>query len=214
MDLSAFYFPYEKLEEGLVYEYEQVGIDSSSSEYWLLQSVKEVDSWHLIGKYYDPGYNLRQHYRQEIFENGTLIKDYSLFTLDSLGQEVRVDASIKHPNAFPFHLKDSTSILVTEMSWLFSEFPKHRTTIVRNRQYEGRVQFKFEGELKEAIRFNLKELVDDETIGHLETAYNAFEIYAMDIGLVYYYKEVGESITEQFQLKEIHSLSNFEGLIK
>jgi len=210
LDLSKYYFPYQLLEEGLVYEYESVNSDSLTKEYWFHKSVKDENGWHHTGNYYDQNFMIRQFYREKIYETGAVFEDYFLYVTDSTGKEERIEAEISSPNGFPFQLKDSTSILVTKLSWLFSETPKHKTTLIRNKQYAGGVNYRFKGEDKEAIQFSLKELIDDETEGHLEAQYSGLEIYAKDIGLVYYQKEVNESLQLQYQLVDIYPMKELE----
>ncbi len=210
LDVSSYYFPYDLLEEGLVYEYQSTGGDSLTTEYWFHKSVKDENGWQHTGNYYDQNLKVRQFYREQVFETGTIFKDYFLYVTDSTGKEERIDANIGSPNGFPFQLKDSTSILVTELSWLFSEEPFHKTSLVRNKQYAGKIKYRFKGEDKPAIQFSLKELIDDEREGHLEAEYNGLEIYAKDIGLVYYNKEISKDLQLQYQLVDIYPMAQLE----
>ena len=100
------------------------------------------------------------------------------------------------------------------MSWIFSEVPKHKTSLIRNKQYAGKVNYRFKGTDKPAIQFSLKELVDDETEGHLEAQYSGLEIYAKDIGLVYYYKEISDELRLQYQLVDIYPMAKLEAKFK
>ena len=214
LDLEAYYFPYKTLEEGMVYEYESATGDSLDTEYWFYKSVKDDEGWHLVGNFYDHNLQVRQLYRIDLYESGGLIADYFIYVSDSTGKQMRYAADIGSPNAFPFQLKDSTSVLVSELTWTFNEAPLHRTSIVRNRQYNGRVQFKFKGETYEAVKFENKEMLDDDNEGHLETVYNGLEVYAKGLGLVYYHKEIGDQMDLQYQLKAIYPMSELEAKFK
>ena len=78
-EYKPFYFPYASLTEGAVYEYESVGADSSSSEYWFYKSLKDDQGWHLTGTYYDQYFQIRQLFREDIHPTGTIMKDYFLY---------------------------------------------------------------------------------------------------------------------------------------
>ena len=211
---KAYYFPYEELTEGLIYEYSAVNGDSLSTEYWFYKSIENEEGWHLTGTYYDAYYQVRQFFREDMHPSGSIMADYFLYQPDSNGTNQRFEAELKAPNGFPFELKDTNSILLFDLQWTFSENPVHRISLTRNRQYRERQSFSFQGERLPAVIFDLRERVDDEREGHLVKEYTGTEIYAKGIGLVYYRKDLDQNIVMEYQLNDIYSMATFEEKFK
>ncbi|NNE29089.1 MAG: hypothetical protein HKN16_05610 [Saprospiraceae bacterium] len=212
--LKEYYFPVESLENGLVYEYVPVSGDSLGSEYWFYKSIKDEGGWHFTGTFYDEYFQVRQFFREDVFDNGTLMIDHFLYQPDSTGQSIRFPAQVRNPNGFPFELMDSSSVLLFELAWTFSESPLHRVTLTRNRQYREKGDFSFEGKETPIVIFDLKEKMDDEREGHLEKEYSGLEIYGKGIGLVYYRKDIGQGLNLEYQLKERYTMEQFEDKFK
>lgn len=212
-EYEQFYFPYESLEDGLIYEYESTR-DTAGVEYWFYKSLKDDQGWHLTGTYYDAYFQIRQFFREEIYSNGSVMVDYFLYQPDSLGEVTRFDANIKAANGFPFALKDTNSVLLFDLEWTLNEEPLHKISLTRNRQYREKTTFAFQGRREPAVVFDLRERVDDEQEGHLETEYTGMEVYAKGIGLVYYRKEIGEELQLEYQLKDVYSMLEFEKKFK
>lgn len=213
---KAFYFPFEEMLEGQVYEYVSTSAigDTIITEYWAYKSTNDEKGWQLMGTYYDSYFQVRQYFRETIHQTGSLMEDYFLYQPDSNGVNQRYDADLKAPNGFPFVLKDTNSILLFDLQWTFSEDPLHRVSLTRNRQYRERSTFSFQGKQRPAILFDLKERIDDEQEGHLEKEYNGLEIYAKGLGLVYYRKDFDENIVMEYQLKEVYTMAQFEEKFK
>ena len=213
---KAFYFPFEEMTEGKVYEYASTSAvgDTIITEYWAYKSVKDEKGWQLMGTYYDSYFQVRQFFRETMHTTGSLMEDYFLYQSDSIGVTQRYDAELKAANGFPFMLKDTNSILLFDLQWTFSEDPVHRISLTRNRQYRGQSIFSFQGNRLPAITFDLRERIDDEQEGHLEKEYTGMEIYAKGLGLVYYRKDLDENIVMEYQLEAIYTMAEFEEKFK
>lgn len=207
-EYARFYFPYKTLTEGLVYEYESTS--KGEAEYWYYKSEKEEEEWLLTGTYYNSFFQVGQFFKEGIYPTGTLMSDYYLYQPDSTGQVIQYDAELIAANGFPFSLKDTNSVLLFALQWTFSEVPLHRISLTRNRQYREKTTFAFRGKRLPAIVFDLRELIDDERVGHLEREYTGMEVYAEGIGLVYYRKEIGDDMVLEYQLKDIYPMADFE----
>ncbi|MBK9018265.1 MAG: hypothetical protein IPM82_31800 [Saprospiraceae bacterium] len=65
-----------------------------------------------------------------------------------------------------------------------------------------------------AVKFNTRELVDQEETGHLELEFGGVEVYAKNIGLVYFRKDVSGQRRIEYQLKAVYSMEEFEAKFK
>ncbi|MEO0775754.1 MAG: hypothetical protein AAF146_04300 [Bacteroidota bacterium] len=214
LDIREYYFPAEELADGLVYEYQPIGMDSIGPSYWFYKSLPTDSALYLTGTYYEADLMVKQFFRAEIVHNGCLMQEYYLYTTDSTGRQTRYDADIQAANAFPFTVRDSGGIFLSKLEWTFSEAPRRTTTLVRNRRYIGKASYPFQGEERECVAFELKELIDDYDEGHLEQQYAGRELYAKGIGLVYYIKEVSTDFVLEYQLADIYPMRRLEKRLK
>lgn len=213
-DIKSYYFPAEDLEEGLVYEYRPVNNYSLGPSYWFYKSVITDTALYFTGNFYEADLVVRQFFRAEIVDNGCLMQDYFLYLTDSTGQQTRYDAVVEAPNAFPFMVRDSGGIFLFKLLWTFQKAPLRTTTLIRNRRYIGKDSYNFQGEARECVAFEVKELIDDFDEGHLEQQYSGLELYAKDIGLVYYKKEISTDFVLEYELADIYPMKRLEKRFK
>ncbi len=214
IDIRDYYYPVEQLEEGLVYEYRAVNNDSLGPSYWYFKSVSTDTALYFTGNYYEADFVVRQFFRSEIVHNGSLIDDYFLYSMDSTGQQIRFPAEVEADNAFPFSVRDSGGIFLFKLKWTFQEEPLQTTTLIRNRRYKGKDTYPYQGKNHDCVVFEVKELVDDFNNGHLEKQFNGIELYAKDIGLIYYKKEIGDNFVLEYELADIYPMKNLEAKFK
>jgi hypothetical protein len=85
------------------------------------------------------------------------------------------------------------------------------TTLIKNRRYLGDTTYTFNGVSYDAVRFEVRELVEDNSVteGSIEPRFDGEEIYAKGIGLVYYRKILGrQSIA--YELADRYSMEQLE----
>lgn len=209
-DIFNYYYPLEELRDGRVYEYRPVEADSLPEEYWFFKTIYTDTAEYLTGTYYDYNFMVRQLTTEEIVENGSLIKNYFLYTMDSTGVQHQVPAEVIGATAFPFEVRDSGGIFLTNLKWTFSKNPEVSTTMIKNRRYAGKTTYKYQGKPVDAVVFDIKELVDDYNEGHWEKQYTGKEIYAKGIGLVYYEKTIDDNFVLKYALKAVFSMEELE----
>lgn len=210
IDIQPYYFPIDDLKEGLVYEYQPVNNDSIGPSYWYYRTFETDTALYFTGNFYESDFSVKQFFRAEVVSNGCLMEDYFLYLTDSLGQQTRFAADIQAANAFPFSVRDSGGVFLFKLEWTFQEAPLRTTTLIRNRRYIGRDTFDYQEQSYDCIAFEVKELVDDYNEGHLEKQYNGIELYAKDIGLVYYKKEIGENFVLEYELVDTYPMDKLE----
>jgi len=209
-NIKSFYYPVDKMDQGIVYEYHPVGNDSLPNEYWFLRNLKTDTATYLAGQYYDHNFTIRQFFSAEIVSNGVLMNDYSIYEFDSLRHQIKRPAQILNGNSFPFEVKDSTGVFLFKLRWDDPITEGAYVELTRNRRYRGEAEYFFQEKKHDCVEFIVQELVDDYNNGHLEQQYSGKELYAKDLGLVYYRKDVGEGFVLEYELVDTFSMNELE----
>jgi len=212
-NIRDFYYPIEALKEPMVYEYQAINNDTMGAEYWYFKTHETDTAIYFTGNNFNRNFEVGQFSSEEIVENGSIQKDYVLFTYDSLGQQVQIPAEIEFANTFPFEVKDSTGVFLQKMKWTFSENPMITTTLIRNRRYIGETKYTYQSKIFDCIEFHLNELIDDFNNGHFEKEYEGTELYAKGMGLVYYKKVIDKMVLE-YGLVDVYPMEKFEQKFK
>ncbi len=225
LNLRAYYYPLDGLGgDGKVYCYESSINEQDPPFYWHLQTLEEDGKTYLQGTYYDHRFLPFQYFKEEVFSNGTKLRDFRLYEYDSLGQQYEVPVDIEGGNVFPFRLKDSLAVLYTKLSWKNTLDPatgkpvppeeQATTTLIRNRQYAGDTTYTVQGQSYQAVHFYVRELIDVESEGHIEQEYDGGEIYARDLGLVFFVKNVTPEFKIAYRLQKVITYENFHNMMK
>lgn len=210
-NIKAYYFPIEQLKEVSVYEYHSVNKDSLQIEYWIYKTEENDTATYLTGKFYDDQFYLLQSFTEEIVGNGSLMQDYFLYAFDTTGNPIRIPTEILVPNVYPFEVQEAGGIFLFKLKWN-AESENATTTLIRNRRYIGKTNYLYKGKSQNCIEFELREIIDlhIEGDGHTEPELTGEELYAKDIGLIYYKKQISESQVLEFELVDIYDLEKFE----
>ncbi len=210
INIRAFYYPIDELEEPLVYEYQPVSNDTLGSSYWYFRTLKTDTATYFMSNIYNQFLEVEQFSIEEEVSNGMLQTKQFIYAFDTTGQQLRFPAEIEYGNAFPFEVKDSTGVFLQKMKWTYSHDPLHTTTLIRNKRYIGERTYTYKNVDYEAIAFSINEVLDDDFDGHLETKTSGIEIFAKGLGLVYYKKNIGGSLIFEFELKDTYSMEVLE----
>lgn len=196
-----------------MYEYQSVGNQHDPPVYWYYKSMKEGETWYLLGMSYDPEFSPDQFIREERVGNGMLLVDFFTYEKDSTGKKQQVQAKIEAANVFPFEIKQPPGVLLTSFHWQ-TLADSSTITMVRNRQFDGDTAVVFREKKLPAIKFHVLEMVDQEQEGHLELEYRAAEIYAENTGLVYFEKNITDGWRMAYRLADIYDMAAFEEKFK
>ena len=64
-NIEAYYFPFNELKNGKVYEYQSTGSEYDPPLYWYYKSIKQDGAWYLLGTGYDTEFSPDQFVREE-----------------------------------------------------------------------------------------------------------------------------------------------------
>ena len=212
-NIEAYYYPLSDLQDGKVYEYEPLGDESDPPVYWYYKSMAQGGTAYLLGTSYGPTFSPDQFVREERVHNGILLSAFYVYETDAEGKSQQIQADIVAANVFPFEVKPLGSVVLTSLHWR----PLGDTssiTLVRNRQFDSDTTIIFQEKKTPAVKFNTRELVDQEETGHLELEFGGVEVYAKNIGLVYFRKDVSDQRRIEYQLKAVYSMEEFEAKYK
>mgnify|MGYP000341708181 CR=1 FL=1 len=210
-NIKAYYFPIEELKSGKVYEYQSVGSEHDPPFYWYYQTLEQDGSTYLIGTYYGYDFSQYQLIQEEVVSNGMLLDNFFWFETDtSTNLQYQVPVNVESGNVFGFELTDPPSVLVSSINWEIPTDTLTKMTFIRNRQYEKDTTYSYRNQSYDCLKFYVRELIDNENEGHLEQEYEASEIYAKGIGLVYFRKNIAKDWQMEYELKEIYDMETFE----
>lgn len=211
-DIRDHYFPMKELTDGLVYEYRPVGSSEMAPVYWYYRSFLFEDSVFLTGTYYEYELLPLQFTREEMVSNGMLLEEMYLYEQDSTGRPVRTEVDIIAGSVFPFEVRDSGGIFLYRVQWESPLDPGATTTLIKNRRFLGDTTFVYKDKIYDAVRFEVRELLEYDKEGVFEKEYSGTEIYAEDLGLVYYRKEISPELTLEYALADRYPMAQLEEL--
>jgi hypothetical protein len=193
-DLRDYYFPLRELTDGLVYEYQDLRYDSLTPDFWYYRGIPTDSAYYFTKAYYQNDFAPRNLYREEMTNDGILLRDLFLFETDTTGQQTQTRAEILSPHVFPFQMTDPNELTIYQVRFQLPSQPYGSTTVLINRKYGGDTTYVFEEQSYPAIYFKILGSVDqrDSIIGDIEPKFSGKEIYAKGLGLVYYERNYGE----------------------
>ncbi len=212
-DIRDYYFPLRELTDGLVYEYRDTQHDALAADYWYYRPLP-TDSAYYFTKAYYRDFLPSSLYREEMVNNGILLRNLYLFETDSTNQQQQAIGEVISSNVFPFEVKeDGSEVYIYQVRFQLPSQPHGSTTILINRQFQGDTTYTYEEQEYPAIHFSLSGSVDqrDSIIGDIEPRFTGQEIYAKGLGLVFYARDYGEGAPSfQHQLVDRYPMSELE----
>ncbi len=197
MDLSRYYFPIDSLPpDGWVYVYENLQDTLADSEVWrhvrtgpgLLESTNYGFGEEIVQKQYD-----------RVVSNGIVTDSLVLFAADSIGERKITKVEVLSPHRFPFVPGDTLSVWLTKMEWWQPEDSLH-IVLERRRTFREMTTWHWNGQDLPAVRFRTEDTFETEADGWTSSHWHGEELYARDIGLVYYKRVIAESMQLEFEL--------------
>lgn len=200
-----YYFPLKDLKDGLVYVYENEGNLGAKTVYWYYRSIIGAEGVFLTAAYYENQSAPTQIVTEELVSNGMMRRELFLLEEGQDGRSQRTQATIEVGDTYPFYIAQKGSIFLQRQFWKGSN-SGHKTTLIKNRIFEGDTTFEWQGKNRSALHWRVKELLIDEGDGDLELAFDGTEIYTEGVGLTFYSKEVSKGMIMAYRLKELISM--------
>ena len=213
-DIRAYYFPLNKLQDGMVYEYRAVQNDSLAPNYWYFRSVVLDTGAFLTGTYYRDDLTPLQFTREQMLKNGMLLRDLYLYETDSTGKAQRTEAEIIAGSVFPFEVRDSGGIFLYNVSWQTPSDPDATMRLIKNRRYAGDTTIVWQERSYDCVVFTVRELLEHNLDGYFEREFSTVEWYAKGIGLIYYRKEITADFVLEYRLHDRYPMENLEALFR
>lgn len=209
-NISSYYIPLDSLPAaGMVYTYRNMRDPEGKPEIWrhvrkgdgLLEStnfnlVYDFDSSNPVA---DTVFVQRQYDRMA--GNGVITDSLILFSTDSTGTVRHFPVHIISPNRFPFEPGDSSNIWLTHMEWWQPEDSLH-VILQRRRRFMGHTTWNNKGQSYPAVKFRTDDTFETERDGWSVTSWTGEEIYALNIGLVYYKRNISPELKVEFELED------------
>jgi len=197
-DLSIYYLPISSFsKKGMVYSYRNVLDTAATREVWQHTLTSEG---HITSINYNSNQQVVQKQYEKWVENGVLIDSLILFfPLDSVTrQQIRV--KVISTNKFPFDAVDSSKVWLTKFEWWQPGDSLH-VVLERRRRYMGHTTWLSDGKPIPAIRFKAEDKFETEEVGWTTSEWSGEEIYAKDIGLVHYTRNISPELKVEFELE-------------
>ncbi len=211
-DIRKYYFAEGDINKTRLYIYKPVGAPSDApADYWLQTLTKNDSGLYLRTVYYDRNKDRRQSATERITPTGSLQKVLQIFEKDSVGQLRESQAAIMSGAIFPFHVKDTNTMVIYEVKYPLPG-AAHQVVVRRNRRYGGPgPAFTLHGKTYATIKMLLSEKIIAEGEGSATIQGFGEEWYAAGLGRVYYSKSYGDGIlSETFELVDVRDCPSAE----
>lgn len=210
-NIQDYYFPIDNLTDGKVYEYKSVKSDSIAPFYWYFRASRIGGEIIITSEYFNHDFEIQQLTNEVIVKNGVLLQDLFLYEMDTLtGKQIPNRVTVEVGNVFPFEVTDSTGLFLYKIYWQDIYPPQQKYRLIKNRHFMGNETYTFQGKEVDCVKFFTKELLEVEEVGFQELNYNSVELYAKNIGLIYFRKEIDNNIVQEYELADIFDMNELE----
>ena len=210
-NIQSYYLPLEEIKDGMVYEYQAVNNDSLAPFYWYFRLMEKTERKILTSTYYDHTFTIQQLSNEEVVSTGVILDDLFLYATDTItGVQQQNPVRVEWDNAFPFEVTDSTQAYLYKIYWTEIENPTQKVRIIRNRHFMGDATYSYKGKEMDCVRFLVKEVIEVEEEGFQELSFLGTELYAKNLGLIYYNKTVDGQLVQEYELVDRFSMEELE----
>lgn len=198
INYSDYYFPVDDFPvEGMEYTYRNLSDPSSGPEVWrhlkigdnLIESINYGPTMDIVMRQYD-----------RVVDNGVVTDSLLLFYRDTARIQRQIKANIISPYRFPFEPGDSTKVWLSHIDW-FQPGDSLHVVLQRRRRFGGNVPYMMGDKSVPAVRFITEDTFETEKDGWTSSSWTGEEIYAKNIGLVYYKRKFSGQLGIEFYLE-------------
>ncbi len=178
--------------------------------YWYYKSFTENNAQQFSGQYYNVEGVVQQFTLEQITPSGSTALEYRLFEYDSLGTMHKANVTIEKNQVYPFLQSDN--IQRFKIQWNDPLTPSTQNSLNRGRIFQKYTNYNWKGKEVPCAEFLMVETIDVEEANNgvqtIETTTK--ELFAKEIGLVYYQKKIGDKINIEYELEHRESMAEFE----
>jgi hypothetical protein len=210
-DIKEFYYPVTELKQPKVYEYRCTNIDSLAPYFLYFNTIVQKGKVNFTSTFYNARFEVQSISIEEMLNNGMVLNSLKLYqTNPTTGKSTAITAKINTGAVYPFQVTDSLGVFVYNISINDTADTTHTTHIIRNRSYTKDTTYNYQNKTYPAVIFKVRQVQDDDHKGHLEIENSTTEIYAKGIGLVYIKRNVSNTMTLTYELKDIYTMEDLE----
>ena len=196
-NLSGFYLPVKSFPtEGMIYTYRNVLDSSAGHEVWQ-HSLTSTDR--ILSINFDSRQQVVQKQVERIVNNGVIIDSLLLFSAVDSGDAILIPVKVLSPNRFPFDAIDSSKVWLTKLEWWQPGDSLH-VVLERRRRFMGYTTWESDGSSVPAIKFRTEDQLETEEVGWTTSTWTGEEVYAKNIGLVRYTRNISEQFRLEYEL--------------
>lgn len=210
-DIKVYYFPIEDLFEGKVYIY--TAVNDSLPPYF---GYFKNNGGYLTSTYYDYNFKVEQITNETVVKSGTLMNRIQLCQYNETEPDICqvVLPTIEYDNVFPFQVSDSSGVFLYKVKWNDAIDSTLEYEVLRNKHFLGFTNYTYKDKVYKCVKFGIRE---ETKVGSEQTGYQTFkayteEIYAKNLGLVYYKKNIDNVRNLEYQLTDIISMEALENM--
>ncbi|WP_116106210.1 hypothetical protein [Lewinella sp. IMCC34191] len=212
-DLRDYYYPIRDLTDGLIYEYENTGnFEPAPYEYWYYLGIDQDSALYLSSTRYAEATTPVQVTTDRVRNDGVYLQKLTLYPPDTGGVRQQVDATILYDRVFPFYPDDERASGY-RVRFVPPSNPDAESYVSLNRYYRGDTILEVMGDEVDAVVFDLKGEVSlrDQREGDISPTYTGYEIYAKNLGLVEYVRDLGAGGVAGGRLRRRLTMEEFLG---
>ena len=199
--------------QGIVYVYQPVSNPELPAEYWHYRVIHDWRGNMLKSALYDPAGMLTQESVERLESDQAELMSLELMYAIDTGT-VTIVPKINERGTFPFGLIDESPATTFQIEYWDTSEDSVRVILTKQRSLVERLEYPFEGRSVPAVRVAVTETLETETQGFTETTWSGTEIYAQDIGLVYYKKEINDQFILEYSLADRMTFEQFRGRLE
>ncbi len=194
---------------GVVYRYESVNDMTLPDEYWHYRYSAGRRGNYFHSTMYLQNGQIVQRTKERLTREMSQLLSLDLTYTDERGIH-EIPTQVLDNQTFIFGPIDSTTTAKHVISYWDTSVDSVRVVFNKERILLGSMEYEYNGQLLTAIHVRTKELLETETEGFTTSEWEGEEIYAQDIGLVYYKKTISPVFALEYRLAETLPFSFFQ----
>ena len=224
INLQSYYFPFQKLKQGQVYEY--INDSTGTIDYfWHYQSMQDdKGNWFLISAKYTPKIELEQKVTERIYKEGVTCELYEFYLKDAATESIKTTKmQLIETVTYPFEImRDTTpntgSVYRFKAKYTIPQEPNVNFTTNKDRKFVGLTEENINNKKTSCAIFDIQQYteISDTVNGGYWTMDNIQirDIYAEEIGLVKSIMKMKDGIPTSHTLNNRYTFQEFESKYK